>query len=101
MMYFQIAKNTKMKEPIGRPLPPVSCSVLLRLFPFSVIMDKDMCILGAGEKLIQTWGGNSDILSKQMTDVFKLRRPKGIAFTWRNVSKKNLKINKKYIFVNR
>lgn len=75
-----------MKTPLSRELAPVSISFLLRLFPFGAIIDKDMRILGAGDKLLQAWGGSSSsILNKHVTDVFKLRRPKGISFTWGNV----------------
>lgn len=45
-----------------------------------------MRVLGAGEKLLQVWGGTASILNKQVTEIFKLRRPKGISFTWENVS---------------
>ena len=76
-----------MKEPIGRPLSPVPCSLLLRLFPFCVIMDKQMNVLGAGKRLVEAWGDSSNILNKQMNEIFKLRRPKGILFTWKNVCK--------------
>lgn len=81
-----MAKNTKMRAPIGRELSPVPCSVLLRLFPFGVVLNRDMCIQGVGGKLLQAWGGNSSILNKPVTEIFKLRRPKGITFTWGNVS---------------
>ncbi|KAK1134526.1 hypothetical protein K0M31_007308 [Melipona bicolor] len=80
-----IAKNNSMKTPLGRELAPVSISFLLRLFPFGVVINKDMKILGAGDKLLQAWGGSSSILNKHVTDVFKVRRPKGISFTWGNV----------------
>lgn len=81
-----IARNNRMKTPLSRELAPVSISFLLRLFPFGAIIDKDMRILGAGDKLLQAWGGSSSsILNKHVTDVFKLRRPKGISFTWGNV----------------
>lgn len=75
-----------MRAPIGRELSPVPCSMLLRLFPFGVVLNRDMCIQGVGGKLLQTWGGNSSILNKPVTEIFKLRRPKGITFTWGNVS---------------
>ncbi|XP_043470147.1 soluble guanylate cyclase 89Da-like [Leptopilina heterotoma] len=80
-----VAKNTKMRAPIGRELSPVPCSVLLRLFPFGVVLNRDMCIQGVGGKLLQAWGGNSSILNKPVTEIFKLRRPKGITFTWGNL----------------
>lgn len=80
-----------MKAPIGRELSPVSCGLLLRLFPFGVVVNPEMRIEGAGEKLLQVWGGNTSILNRHICEVFKLRRPKGISFTWRNVSySKNL-----------
>ncbi|KAG7211720.1 hypothetical protein KM043_010966 [Ampulex compressa] len=80
-----IAKNNKIRAPIGRELSPVSCTFLLRLFPFGVLMNKDMQILGVGDKLLQAWGGSASILNKPMAEIFKLRRPKGISFTWANV----------------
>lgn len=42
--------------------------------------------MGAGEKLLQAWGGKSSALAKPVTELLKLRRPKGVAFTWANVS---------------
>lgn len=85
----QVAKTKRMHEPIGRELSPVSCYLLLELFPFGVVMTQEMRIEGAGEKLLQAWGGkSSEILNRKMSDIFKLRRPKGISFTWRNVSKR-------------
>ncbi|EZA52930.1 Soluble guanylate cyclase 89Db [Ooceraea biroi] len=80
-----IAKNNNMKTPLARELSPVSCMFFLRLFPFGVVMNKDMRILGAGDKLLQAWGGTMSILNRPVTEIFKLRRPKGISFTWGNV----------------
>lgn len=79
-------KNNKIKTTLNRELSPVSCTFFLRLFPFGVVMNKDMRILGAGDKLLQAWGGTTSILNKHVTEIFKLRRPKGISFTWGNVS---------------
>ncbi|XP_034936653.1 soluble guanylate cyclase 89Da-like isoform X1 [Chelonus insularis] len=80
-----VAKTNRMKTPIGQELAPVSCGLLLRLFPFGVVMNSEMRIEGAGEKLLQVWGGNSSILNRHICEIFKLRRPKGISFSWRNV----------------
>ncbi|XP_032456579.1 soluble guanylate cyclase 89Da [Nasonia vitripennis] len=80
-----IAKSSKMKTPIGRELPPVSSKMLLRLFPFGVVMNKEMCIEGVGGKLLQAWGNSTSILDKHVTEIFRLRRPRGISFTWGNV----------------
>jgi len=88
----QIAKNNRMNTPLGRELPPISCTFFLRLFPFGVIMNKDMRILGVGDKLLQAWGGTTSILNRHVSEIFKLRRPKGIPFTWGNVSNANILI---------
>lgn len=89
-----------MKVPLSRELPPVSCTFILRLFPFGVVINKDMQILGAGDKLLQAWGGSSSIRDKHITEVFKLRRPKGISFTWGNVSTySTYNINQRSYFV--
>ncbi|XP_044019324.1 soluble guanylate cyclase 89Db-like [Aphidius gifuensis] len=79
------AKNSRMEMPVAKQLQPVSSSLLLRLFPFGVIMNSEMRILGGGEKLVQAWGGTLSILNRHITEVFKLRRPKGVSFTWRNM----------------
>uniref|UniRef100_A0A0C9PMU3 guanylate cyclase n=2 Tax=Fopius arisanus TaxID=64838 RepID=A0A0C9PMU3_9HYME len=80
-----IAKVNRIKTSVGPELSPFCCTLLLRLFPFGVVMNPDMKLLGAGEKLVQAWGGSCSILNRQMTEVFKLHRPKGISFTWANV----------------
>ncbi|KAL7289320.1 hypothetical protein TKK_0017250 [Trichogramma kaykai] len=77
-------KITRMNTPIGRQLSPVSFTVLLRLFPFGVVIDKKMKIIGVGERILQAWG-SSTILSKSVSDIFKIRRPKGVNFIWGNV----------------
>ncbi|XP_036144536.1 soluble guanylate cyclase 89Db isoform X6 [Monomorium pharaonis] len=42
-------------------------------------------LMGAGDKLLQAWGGTTSILNRHVIEIFKLRRPKGISFTWGNV----------------
>ena len=67
-------------------LPPVPCSVLMRLFPFGFVFNEKMVILDAGEKLRQVCGTSPDaLIGETVTVNFKLRRPKGIPFTWKNV----------------
>ncbi|XP_012250694.1 soluble guanylate cyclase 89Da-like [Athalia rosae] len=80
-----IASHQKKNVPMGRQLPPIPCTILLRLFPFGVLLNKNMCIIGAGEKLLQAWGGKTSVLNTSVTELFKLRRPKGIVFNWANV----------------
>lgn len=75
-------------------LSKIDSELLLQLFPFGLILDKNMKILGAGEKLTDAWSSNNNnrsgqaLLGAPLTDHFKLCRPKGIAFNWENV--KNL-----------
>lgn len=71
---------------MGRQLPPIPRSVLLRMFPFGMLLNEEMRIIGAGEKLLQAWGGKDSALNKPVSELFKLRRPKGIAFNWATVS---------------
>ncbi|XP_014213715.1 soluble guanylate cyclase 89Db-like [Copidosoma floridanum] len=77
-----MAKNSRTKAPLCQELTPVSCSLLLRLFPFGVVIDKDMRIQGVGGRLLQACNNASSILDKHVTEIFRLRRPKGISFTW-------------------
>ena len=67
-------------------LPPVPCSVLMRLFPFGFVFNEKMVILDAGEKLRQVCGTSPEaLIGESVTDNFKLRRPGGVPFTWKNV----------------
>ncbi|CAH1989734.1 unnamed protein product [Acanthoscelides obtectus] len=66
-------------------LPAFSCDLLFELFPFAVLFDPAMTVVGCGGKLLELAGGCKEQLLRQPLDnMFKLRRPKGIAFTWKN-----------------
>lgn len=69
-------------------LPPIPVSVLLRLFPFGVIIDRDIRIMDAGEKLLSIWGASTadEVRGDLVVDRFVLRRPRDIPFTWTTVS---------------
>lgn len=67
-------------------LPAFECSLLLELFPFGIIINPDMNVVGIGEKLAEIWRGRSDVLNRPITSFFKLRRPKGITFSWKTVA---------------
>lgn len=69
-------------------LPSIPISVLLRLFPFGVLIGRDIRIMDAGEKLLSVWGAATadDIRGHQLVEHFILRRPRDIPFTWNNVS---------------
>lgn len=79
-------------HPSQLQLPDVDSSLLLELFPFAIILNEQMRITAAGEKLIESWMLNNvnrspmEIMGGKVTDHFKLRRPTGITFTWENVS---------------
>nr|CAD7193906.1 unnamed protein product [Timema douglasi] len=121
-----VFSKTASKSNLERlELPPVSCSVLMKMFPFGLVYNKDMKVLAVGEKLLQVgalvdctsrpgvdkpvdgrscgnfqsnliehllniWGnhkvyGDPDaILGRPITDNFRLRRPRGVQFTWKN-----------------
>lgn len=65
---------------------PISYKLLLELFPFCIVLNKDMNIIDVGLKFRETWCGKESIYDKPISNYFRLRRPKGISFTWKNVS---------------
>nr|CAD7425198.1 unnamed protein product [Timema monikensis] len=122
---FVFSKTASRSNLERLELPPVSCSVLMKMFPFGLVYNKDMKVLAVGEKLLQVgirgdfrfrpgvdkpvdgrscgnfqstlienllniWGnhkvyGDPDaILGRPITDNFRLRRPRGVQFTWKN-----------------
>ncbi|XP_021937378.1 soluble guanylate cyclase 89Db-like isoform X2 [Zootermopsis nevadensis] len=82
---FVLSRADKRTHLERLTLPAVPCSLLMRLFPFGLVFNEDMCILAAGEKLVQVCGTSpDDLLGKSVIDNFKLRRPRGIPFTWKN-----------------
>jgi guanylate cyclase len=83
---FVLSRMDKRTHLERLTLPAVPCSLLMRLFPFGLVFNENMCILAAGEKLLQVCGTSpEDLLGQSVTDSFKLRRPRGIPFTWKNV----------------
>lgn len=92
LLYFQMAQRVNVTaHPSQLLLGKVDSQVLLELFPFALILNHDMCITSAGEKIIETWILQNPrkppqlFLGSHITDVFKLRRPKGISFSWQTV----------------
>ncbi|XP_045449367.1 soluble guanylate cyclase 89Db-like [Melitaea cinxia] len=66
-------------------LPPVPASLLLQLFPFSVMLDRKMKIIRAGDKLMEAWGGPYNRIEKSsISEILRLRKPK-VSFTWDKV----------------
>jgi guanylate cyclase len=83
---FFLSRTQKRTHLERLTLPAVPCSLLMRLFPFGLVFNEDMLILAAGEKLLQVCATTPDaLLGQSVADNFKLRRPRGISFTWKNV----------------
>lgn len=76
----------------------VESKILLELFPFAVILDHDMRMKGASEKIVETWvlqnqhRNPRSFWGSNLVDIFKLRRPKSIIFDWQTVIQLNLVI---------
>ncbi|XP_025415805.1 soluble guanylate cyclase 89Db-like [Sipha flava] len=68
-------------------LPSVHIGVLLLLFPFGVVVGRDLRIVDAGEKLLNVLGlaTTDDVRGHTMVDHFLIRRPRDIPFTWNNL----------------
>nr|XP_022904933.1 soluble guanylate cyclase 89Db-like [Onthophagus taurus] len=58
--------------------------ILLELFPFAILINKEMKIMAAGEKITEVWNGKQNILGLSVSKYFRLRRPKGVPFTFQN-----------------
>lgn len=84
--HYILAKQVKEEAHLRTisKLPPFNCDLLLVLFPFAILFDPAMTIVAIGEKLIQVAEGGDKILGQPVTKYFRLRRPKGITFTWKN-----------------
>lgn len=86
-LQFQMeAKKATKAHLETRQLPSFPCTLLLQLFPFAVLFNPEMIIEGYGEKLLEVTGGHKILLGEPITKYFRLRRPKGISFSWKNVS---------------
>lgn len=69
---------------------PFSYKLLIELFPFCLILNENMNVVSCGIKFNEIWRGNKAIYNEPITNYFKLRRPKGISFTWKNVGYNHL-----------
>lgn len=78
-------------HPSQLKLESITTDLLLRLFPFAFILDHDMRVCGAGDKIMEAWSANnkfcapSSMMGIKLTDYFKIRRPLGIIFDWETV----------------
>lgn len=67
-------------------LSPFSTKLLLKLFPFGLLIDTKINVIGMGKKYSQIWVGKEPVYDRPLSNFFRMRRPKGIAATWKNVS---------------
>ncbi|CAH1111121.1 unnamed protein product [Psylliodes chrysocephalus] len=81
---YMLHKSRKDSFHTSGLLTPFSSEVLLELFPFCLIIDKKMNIIACGNKFLEIWRGKENFFDKSITNYFRLRRPKGISFTWKN-----------------
>lgn len=85
-------------HPSQLELGHVDSNILLELFPFAVILDHDMNISRAGEKILETWilqnpsKPPQSFWGSRLNDIFKIRRPKGLRVDWSTVMQMNLVI---------
>lgn len=66
-------------------LAPFSVDLIITLFPFALLIDRNLKIIAVGENYSTIWNPNELCINKPVTKYFRLRRPKGIALTWKNV----------------
>ncbi|KAF5295129.1 hypothetical protein FQA39_LY13280 [Lamprigera yunnana] len=85
--HTKLIKNRSQKEfhLHTTQLPSVPCEVLLSLFPFGILINSSMEIVGIGDKLAEVWEDRGKILGHSVTKYFRIRRPKGVLFTWKNL----------------
>lgn len=64
---------------------PVPISFLLELFPFSILLNREMKVTATGDKIPAVWQAKENVLGIYAPKYFHVRRPKGVSFTWQNV----------------
>lgn len=79
-------------HPSQKILKDITMDLLFELFPFALLIDREMRICGAGEKIVDAWSANNNnkapnlLMGMFVKDSFKVRRPGGIVFDWDTVS---------------
>lgn len=77
-------------------LPTLSTSFLTDLFPYGIVFGPALRLLDAGQKLRNLFP-QKRIISCSIDKIFRVKRPKGLDFTWKNVSKIDYPFNKSII----
>ncbi|CAG9858831.1 unnamed protein product [Phyllotreta striolata] len=81
---YMLHKSRKESFHRSGILTPFSSELLLDLFPFCLIIDENMNIIACGKRFLEIWKGKENFFDKPIANYFRLRRPKGISFTWKN-----------------
>ncbi|XP_017139743.1 soluble guanylate cyclase 89Da [Drosophila miranda] len=85
--YMAKRVNTEA-HPSQLKMPTVKLDVFLDLFPFTFVLNHDMKITHAGEKIVETWimhnpGANlKGFIGTHVMDLFHCRRPKDTTIDW-------------------
>lgn len=82
---LELEKRANFFKRVGNQdsLTPLSSSILLQLFPFTLVFKRDMSILTTGPQLRRLYP-SAGFAGKPLADVARMRRPK-VALTWDNV----------------
>uniref|UniRef100_A0A336KLM2 guanylate cyclase n=1 Tax=Culicoides sonorensis TaxID=179676 RepID=A0A336KLM2_CULSO len=78
-------------HPSQQILPDISIDLLFNLFPFALLIDREMCVCGAGEKIVDAWSSSNNnkapnlLMGVKIDKAFTIRRPQGIVFDWDTV----------------
>lgn len=78
-------------HPSQTSLKSISTDLLFELFPFALLIDRDMKVCGAGEKIVDAWSECNNrkapnlMMGANITDCFQIHRPSGITFDWETV----------------
>nr|XP_023019208.1 soluble guanylate cyclase 89Db-like [Leptinotarsa decemlineata] len=81
---YMLHKSQKESFRQVDPLTTFSRDLLLELFPFGLVVDTSMVVVGHGQRFFEIWRGEEALLGKPVTNNFRIRRPKGVSFTWKN-----------------
>lgn len=78
-------------HPSQTSLQSVTMDLLFELFPFALLIDRNMKVCGAGEKIVDAWSESNNrkapnlMMSMPIVDCFRIHRPSGISFDWETV----------------
>ncbi|KAL1508915.1 hypothetical protein ABEB36_003734 [Hypothenemus hampei] len=86
--YMLYKKKKEIDKQRLAKLAPFSVDLFITLFPFAILMDNNLQIMAVGKKYSTIWNHKENCINKDVNRYFRLRRPKGIMFSWKNV--KNL-----------